>query len=291
MPSKKDTIKRIALFTVLAYVPVYIIGAFAIKGKGETLEIASYTAGLLLMFFPTIANILTRVITKEGFRNTYLGTGKRGSGKYYILPSSAIVLAGLMGGLLMGAFSQKDWSFSQCIMSDSAVFVNGVTSGVLAGITAFASGFGEEFGWRAYLTPKLEELMSAPAAVVVTGVIWSFWHAPLIVRGYDFGTEDRFFPYSSLLAMTVFCIAAAAMLTWLTKKTGSVYPAALVHAVIDGINPFISAMIRRRDIGIIEDISEHRYTDFISSCTYMLPTVLLGAVFFVLLFRKNKSDI
>ena len=287
MPSKKDTVKRIVIFTVLAYLPVYIMGAVFLKGKGTEMEITSATAGLLLMFFPTIANILTRVTTKEGFRNTYLGTGKKGSGKYYILPSVAIILAGLAGGLLVGTFAQKDWSFSECVMSDGRIFTYGITSGIISGIGIFASGFGEEFGWRAYLTPKLEELMSTPKAVIVTGIIWSFWHAPLIVRGYNFGVEDRFFPYSSLLAMTVFCIAVAAILTWLTKKTGSVYPAAVLHAVLDGINSIIIGMIRYKDIQG-EEIFENRYTDFITSCTFMLPTVIMGAVFFVLLFQKKK---
>ena len=71
MQDKKLTIKRIAIYTVLAYLPLYVWGALCIEGEGENLEILSVTYGFMTMMFPTIAHILTRVITKEGFQNTY----------------------------------------------------------------------------------------------------------------------------------------------------------------------------------------------------------------------------
>jgi membrane protease YdiL (CAAX protease family) len=46
--------------------------------------------------------------------------------------------------------------------------------------------FGEEFGWRGYLLPRLAPLGGAWAAIL-TGVVWGLWHAPLIVlSGYNF---------------------------------------------------------------------------------------------------------
>lgn len=41
--------------------------------------------------------------------------------------------------------------------------------------------FGEEFGWRGYMLPRLVSRMTAPRAVVVQGFIWWGWHLPLLV--------------------------------------------------------------------------------------------------------------
>ena len=96
-------------------------------------------------------------------------------------------------------------------------------------------GFGEEFGWRAYLTPKLEKLMPRLPACAITGVIWAVWHAPLIWYGYDFGRDYPGFPYVGILAMCAVCIPLSYVLTWMTEKTKSVYPAAICHMVIDNV--------------------------------------------------------
>ena len=285
MQDKKLTIKRIAIYTVLAYLPLYVWGAFCIKGEGEDLEVLSVTYGLMTMMFPTIAHILTRVITKEGFHNTYLGAGKKGSGKYYIASIGIPVAASLFGGVMIGAFTLKDWSLSQTIGSDGNWAMYLFTTGLIVSISTVVRGFGEEFGWRAYLTPKLEELMPTPWAVVVTGIIWSFWHAPFIVRGYNFGTNYSFYPYGGLAAMAVFCILTAAILTWLTKKTNSVYPAAICHAFIDGLNVYCVNMFAAKSI---EEKFEYKYNDFTTSCMLLAVYGVFGIAAFV--FMKNRKD-
>ena len=76
MKNKKKTLLRILLYLVLTYVPVYILG-FAFSDKNGSLT--SVFAGNTLMLYPAIAVIITRLVTKEGFRNSFLGFGKRNS--------------------------------------------------------------------------------------------------------------------------------------------------------------------------------------------------------------------
>ena len=45
--------------------------------------------------------------------------------------------------------------------------------------------FGEEYGWRGYLLPKLLPLGEVRAAVIV-GLIWGVWHAPLLIAGLNY---------------------------------------------------------------------------------------------------------
>ena len=285
MQSKKKTLLRIALYIVLAYLPVYVLGfAFSDKEGGLT----SALAGNSLMLFPAIAVVITRLITKEGFKDALLGTGRRKSGKYYAAAVIFPVLLPLVSGLILHLFIVKSGS-----IGDSAFCDNGMLTAALlltapaTGLAMAVHGFGEELGWRGYLTPKLEELMPTPLAIVVTGIIWALWHGPLLAYGYDFGRDYDFFPYGGFIAMIVMCIALSAFLTWLTKRTNSVYPAALCHMLIDTV---LNANLMPFAYNANGDKFELRTNDFWGQIISVFPMIIAaGAVSMVLMWRKKSS--
>ncbi len=286
MQSKKKTLLRIALYIVLAYLPVYVLGfAFSDKEGGVT----SALAGNSLMLFPAIAVIITRLITKEGFRDALLGTGRRKSGKYYAAAVIFPVLLPLISGLILHLFIVKSGS-----IGDSAFCDNGMLTAALlltapaTGLAMAVHGFGEELGWRGYLTPKLEELMPTSLAIVVTGIIWALWHGPLLAYGYDFGRNYDFFPYGGFIAMIVMCIALSAFLTWLTKRTDSVYPASLCHMVLDlTLTSELSLFAARAD----GTPFEYRVSEFWVLILSTFPVMIVcGAVCIILLRKKRISD-
>ncbi|MCY4624140.1 MAG: CPBP family intramembrane metalloprotease [Chloroflexi bacterium] len=90
--------------------------------------------------------------------------------------------------------------------------------------------FGEEFGWRGYLQPRLfcdRPLLGA----VATGIIWSLWHLPINLRGYNF-------PDDPLLGMCVFtgsAIMLSIIFGWLRARTGSIWAASLGHSATNAI--------------------------------------------------------
>ena len=90
--------------------------------------------------------------------------------------------------------------------------------------------FGEEYGWRGYLYPKLEAVAGRPAALIAGGIIWGLWHAPLTVQGHNFGTDYPGFPYTGILLMCGSCVIMGIFFHWLTLKTGSIYPASIAHS-------------------------------------------------------------
>jgi membrane protease YdiL (CAAX protease family) len=47
---------------------------------------------------------------------------------------------------------------------------------------------GEELGWRGWLLPKRMPLGTVPA-LVLSGIIWGIWHAPLVLLRYPGRTE------------------------------------------------------------------------------------------------------
>ena len=129
-------------------------------------------------------------------------------------------------------------------------------------------GFGEEFGWRGYLTPELEKLVPEPVAVIITGIVWGLWHAPLVAKGYDWGTDYP--PFVRIIMMCISCVLMSFILTWLTKKTASIYPASLFHIVLDIMMSPISAVI-------IGDSTATENHSFASAFIFMiiLPSITL----------------
>ncbi|WP_424936495.1 MULTISPECIES: lysostaphin resistance A-like protein [Bacteria] len=96
-----------------------------------------------------------------------------------------------------------------------------------ATVNALAA-FGEELGWRGFLLPALRPLGTA-TALLLHGVVWGLWHAPIILLGYNFNRPDLV----GVLLMTGGCIAWGVLLGWLRLRSGSVWPAVFAHGALN----------------------------------------------------------
>jgi membrane protease YdiL (CAAX protease family) len=99
----------------------------------------------------------------------------------------------------------------------------------LGALINLVPALGEELGWRGWLLPRLLPLGTVPA-LLVSGVIWGLWHAPLILLGYNYPDAPG---WLGLSAMVVMCILVGAVFGWLRLRSGSVWPAALAHAAFN----------------------------------------------------------
>jgi len=84
---------------------------------------------------------------------------------------------------------------------------------------------GEEFGWRGFALPRLQERLSALNASLVLGLVWGFWHFP----GFLIGTGVPLdMPFTMFLLWTVL---ATILMTWVYNNTGgSILSAILMHS-------------------------------------------------------------
>lgn len=204
MDSKKLTIKRIIIFYVIAFLPLAIITPILGMVFGEPIYVSQkehvgaivYALGAFGMFAPAIANLLTRWITKEGMANSYLALNLKGNLKSYVASVSIKMFESVMGLVLVWKFFFGDIPFGEMYPGENM-------SGKLAmvvlqlafSVILFFPAFGEEWGWRGYLGPKLEQVMSKPAAILVGGILWGIWHAPLTIAGHNFGVDYPLYPW------------------------------------------------------------------------------------------------
>ena len=97
---------------------------------------------------------------------------------------------------------------------------------------------GEELGWRGFLYPQLKHSCGTWKAHLLCGFIWGFWHTPLNMTGYNYGTAYAGFPLAGILAMSVFCFSAGVLSSYLYEKTGTIWPSAVFHGAINACGAF-----------------------------------------------------
>lgn len=296
MDSKKLTIKRIVIFYLLAFLPLAIVtpvlclyyDEMIYVSKKENVAAVVYALGAFGMFAPTIANLLTRWITKEGMANSYLALNMRGNGKYYMASVGVKLLEAVFGMLLVWKVFFGDVPLTEMFPGeDMSTKLAGFVLQLAFSIIVFFPAFGEEWGWRGYLGPKLEMVMSKPAAIVVGGILWGLWHAPLTIAGHNFGVDYPLYPWLGIGAMCLMCVCMNAFLTLLTERTGSIYPASFAHM----INNNCSVMVLLSLFATEEMLEKMTDLQSIKVFAVFLPLyMLVGIVSFVLYVRKENSD-
>lgn len=251
--------RGVLVFLALAYGLSWMaqIGLVALV-RGSNQGMASLVGGLLvvalfLMWPPAIgAYVSRRWVDKTGFGDAGL---RRPAWRY--------VLAGWFGSPLLTAitlllslpFYPFDASFSQM---EAAIAQTGQTlptpAGILVAVQLLAGvtvaipinaifAFGEEFGWRGYLLPRLTDLLGPWRGLLAHGAIWGFWHAPLILLiGYNYPRH----PVLGVPMFVIFGMLAGVLIGWLFQKSGSVWPPTIARASINATAG--TALIVLRDV-------------------------------------------
>lgn len=255
MISKIDR-KRIFIFVAIAF-GLYIGSYLVIYLGGEWFSsfrnVASPQANALrgaLMFAPMISHIAARLLTREGWSNTFLGVDFRGGRwRYYLaawfLPIVAIIIGGAAYYLLFPGKFDPTMSDTRALgLIGSEVepwkfFIAQLGIATLSPLPPFTLAlflsFGEEFGWRAYLLPKLMPLGSRKAVLLVSA-IWGAWHWPAILTGFNYGVDYWGAPVVGPLLFVFVLIFPSAFYAWVTLRSGSVWPAALAHSAGNASN-------------------------------------------------------
>ena len=287
---KKLEIKRIVIFCILSVLPFCIVVPIinGVYGKPlfadeEMMAIAQVVASLG-MFTPAIANVLTRLITKEGFKDSYLGLNFKGNGRYYAASVLVkLIESAVMVGLIWFVyFREVDAFFANDYVSERFA---ALVMQIGFSIVLFLPAFGEEFGWRGYLMPKLMGLCGKPWAMVLGGIIWGLWHAPLTVCGHNFGVDYPGFPWLGILMMCLMCTLINPFFTLLTERTKSIYPASFAHMINNNLSFAIVLSIFGNE-KVVEELGEMSSVPLFELMMVLLAVT--GVISFVLLMRKDK---
>jgi membrane protease YdiL (CAAX protease family) len=226
-------------------------------------------ANYIIIMTPALANIVTRLITKEGWKNLWLRPNFRRGWRYYLAAWLLPLLAVVVGAAAYYLFFPESFdpslsSLQKLYAGSPAAAANPWTimltvilqSMVLAVPINAVVSLGEEFGWRAYLLQKLMTHFSsteragasaeasasaARKASLVVGLIWGMWHWPLIFMSMRI---DPSIPLAYPLVYLLSTTAMSVLLCWVTLRSGSVWPASIGHGAINAYSGLVGFMLK-----------------------------------------------
>ena len=248
--------KRILIFLFFAFgiawvvaLIIYLTGGLAnspvlVPGIPFTLALLLAVTGY--MWAPALAHIITRLISREGWGNVLLRPYFK-HWPYWIAAWFVPPLVTILGTILFFTIFPNyydpslkrilemlamNWAYPidvrKLILIQTAVGI------LVAPLLNGPATFGEEFGWRGYLQPKLMPLGGRKALVII-GIIWGVWHWPMIAMGHNYGLDYPGAPWLGMLMMVWFTLILGIFLGWVTIRSRCVWPAVIGHGAINGI--------------------------------------------------------
>lgn len=130
--------------------------------------------------------------------------------------------------------------------------------------------FGEEWGWRGFLLPKLLPL-GQWQALLLSGTLWGIWYSPIVLLGYDYPFHPKF----GIILMTAFCIIFGILLGWLRLATGSIWPAAIGHGALNAAGGFFYVVADANQTIDTAQVTILGWTGWIAPLFVILVLVLL----------------
>lgn len=288
--TKKNSGLAIYLIVSFGLVWGVMIPYFAAGGKYENSSMSFIL--MFSMLCPAIGTIVARKVSGEGFAMTGEGSMMIGIDlrhKKWVWYIAAVLLPLVyfaLGFILYYIIFPK--SFEPKMLDNIGipknllwlVPLNTISNSLMISFGAL----GEEIGWRGYLYPRLEKKFGVVWAVIIGGIIWGVWHYPGIYAGHSFGHDYIGEPFSGFLVFTLYAMACGSVLYYITKKTGSVWTGAFMHAMNNAASgsSVIGMMYSQENLTGIALESPVRL--FIIS----IPVMIIGAVFLVKMHRDSE---
>lgn len=255
--------RAVGIFVLISFGLAYALDAVVLSTIGLAHPLAIVPISLR-MFTPLIATVIVcRWVTREKWVHAVgLGRDTFANGRWKKIVSSVFIGFVLVIGVIAASTAiaiafgwlEPDWAMTEALapladagvtLSPTVLIIISVIQAFIAGITINAvAAFGEEAGWRGWLQHALEPLGRLPQLVLI-GVIWGLWHAPLIAAGYNF--DNQIPAAAAVLLFTAFCICFGAVLSWLSLRSKSVLPAAIGHAFFNALAGFPAMLVATGD--------------------------------------------
>ncbi|MFG1944723.1 CPBP family intramembrane glutamic endopeptidase [Nonomuraea sp. NPDC048826] len=247
--------KPLPLFLAVAFVLSWLV-ALPLWLRGGLDTPLVQVLGALMMFTPTLGTLAAWRASRTPFRvwarETGLTLGER-KGRTLLLvlaawlgvPALVAVSIALSAALGLLSLDLDGLSLYRSQLQAANVPVpddltTGIVVQLVVGVVAgpllnAIPSLGEEWGWRGYLVPRLTSTRGVVAGLMLSGLIWGLWHAPLTLLGYNYPNLGA----GAALYFTGFCVVAGVVFGWLRLRSGSVWPAVVAHGALNAIAGFV----------------------------------------------------
>ena len=199
---------------------------------------------LVLMWLPTLASLVARLTLRESFADVSFRLGGRRGWYSLGFALSFPVLVGLVayGAAWASGLAQfvgPTQALGRTVPPLLGFAITLLLAGTIDLLFNVPLAAGEEIGWRGYMLTRLIDA-GVPQPILVSGLIWSGWHVPVILAGiYAAGP----FPLLSAALFMGEVISISYVFARLRLATGSVWPAIVLHGAWNSViqGPFDGA--------------------------------------------------
>ncbi|HEY4651286.1 MAG TPA: CPBP family intramembrane glutamic endopeptidase [Pontibacter sp.] len=267
--NKTNTSRNLVIFAI-----VVLASGWAGCLLSKQLNLPQENPGMLLwLVAPLLAVLVLRTFAGDSWRDAGLRPLFLGNVKWYIL---SLLVYPVLTLTIVGMGSMFSWITLQGF--SVSVFLQAFA---LALLPAFLKNILEEFAWRGYLTPKLATLnLSDYSLYLIVGLIWGLWHVPYYLYFLDATAMRSFATINSGLFIP---LAIVAMLAWSIMfaefrfLTGSVWPAVLLHMMLDA---FVNSLILDDSFSIAtgKEIWVHPVVGLFSIISYTIVGLTLRSI-------------
>ena len=276
--SRVQVLTYLAIVFAFSSIFYFLILHSGSLGNGRGL----YVLGL--MWCPALAGMLTlrlhgRSIADLGWK---WGETKYQVRSWYIPILYASIAYGIVWIFHLGAFGNPEYydSLVKTMHLGGSPWISIVIGILLTGtygmIRSVSSALGEEIGWRGFLVPELSKTSSFTATSLVSGVVWSLWHYPILIYGdYNAGTPTWY----GLTCFTVLVISISFVFAWMRLKSGNLWTGAILHG---SHNLYIQGILTP----ITRDTGKTKW--FIDEFGCVLPLV---AIAFAIYFWTKRREL
>ena len=232
--SNNQTIKSIITFLMITFFLSSVFYFLIISFGANSGEFRPYSQGL--MWCPGIAALLTMKIYRRNVSELGWNWGAtRFQLLSYGIPLGYSLITYLIIWMIgLGGFYKVEFVHSMAetlgwsaLTPHLAIFLYFLLIGTVGMIDFSAYALGEEIGWRGFLVPELFKIVGYTKTSIITGVIWSLWHFPLIIfSSYNNSTSIWY----GLACFTVMIISSCFIYTWMRIKSNSLWTGVFLHA-------------------------------------------------------------
>jgi len=237
--------KNVWYYIGLVFLFTYTIQISTISIADEGNFLVQILTGAM-MFIPAIIAIIYLIKTKQGLKYINWDIGKT---RYILLSLLLPILITLLGILVFehtGLASNNVFLINNGEVHSIEILLilgsdpqsipffilNFLITGILISLVTSLLTIGEEIGWRGFLQKKLLEKNSLFKSLTFLGILWGFWHFPLIINGFNYPEYPILGAFLFFPLTTIFI---SYFLGWLTINSKSIWPAVFTHAVINSI--------------------------------------------------------
>lgn len=230
MNSKRETYITIITFLIFT-VAFYFLGYWLIYRMGRATP---------LMLSVGAATIATCLIRRKSLSTLGWGWGTwKAQWQSYLIPifitfvAYTIIWSLSLAELESSKFiSEKKESYNLLEWGDFGLLVfHFFFIAIIGFLMAIPSILGEEIAWRGFLVPELSKVTSFTGVVLVSGILWSAFHWPLIFLGLYGNGETPI--YYQLFFFTLFITSSGTIMAYFRLKSGSVWTAVMYHGTLN----------------------------------------------------------